>query len=129
MRLRRHAGSPEPLLFAYAIRLFSGIEAKIDLKAKVLVRLRRRAGSPEPLLFAYAIRLFSVIEAIIYIYIFFLIQFYVPFKIFFSSYETGQSVGGAKPEYPGKTTLHTRKQNLACPTCEFCPEQGANSQR
>ena len=78
MRLCRHAGSPEPLLFAYAIRLFSGIEAKIDLKAKVLVRLRRRAGSPEPLLFAYAIRLFSGIEA----KIFFLIQFYVPFKIF-----------------------------------------------
>ena len=102
MRLRRRAGSPEPFLFAYAIRLFSGIEAKINLKAKVLVRLRRRAGSPEPLLFAYAIRLFSGIEA--KIFYFFLIQFYVPFKIFFSSYETGQSVGGAKPEYPGKTT-------------------------
>ena len=29
-------------------------------------------------------------------FFFFFIQFYVPFKIIFSSYETGQLVGGAK---------------------------------
>ena len=34
---------------------------------------------------------------------FFLIQFNVPFKII-SLIETSQSVGGAKREYPGKTT-------------------------
>ena len=34
---------------------------------------------------------------------FFLIQFYVPFKII-SLIETSQSIGGAKWEYPGKTT-------------------------
>ena len=37
---------------------------------------------------------------------FFLIQFNVPFKII-SVIETSQSIGGAKREYPGKTTLHT----------------------
>ena len=35
--------------------------------------------------------------------IFFLIQFNVPFKII-SLIETSQSIGGAKREYPGKTT-------------------------
>ena len=34
---------------------------------------------------------------------FFLIQFNVPFKII-SLIETSQSIGGAKQEYPGKTT-------------------------
>ena len=34
---------------------------------------------------------------------FFLIQFNVPFKII-SLIETSQSIGGAKREYPGKTT-------------------------
>ena len=35
--------------------------------------------------------------------IFFLIQFNVPFKIILLI-ETSQSIGGAKREYPGKTT-------------------------
>ena len=35
--------------------------------------------------------------------IFFIIQFNVPFKII-SFIETSQSIGGAKQEYPGKTT-------------------------
>ena len=35
--------------------------------------------------------------------LFFLIQFNVPFKII-SLIETSQSIGGAKREYPGKTT-------------------------
>ena len=34
---------------------------------------------------------------------FFIIQFNVPFKII-SLTETSQSIGGAKREYPGKTT-------------------------
>ena len=41
-----------------------------------------------------------------------------PFQYYFSSYETGQLVGGAKTgEPPRKNTWHTRKQNLACLTC------------
>ena len=48
-------------------------------------------------------------------FLFFLIQFNVPFKII-SLRETSQSVGGAKREYPRKTIWHTRKQNLACLT-------------
>ena len=36
-------------------------------------------------------------------FLFFLIQFNVPFKII-SLIETSQSIGGAKREYPGKTT-------------------------
>ena len=35
--------------------------------------------------------------------VFFFIQFNVPFKII-SLIETSQSIGGAKREYPGKTT-------------------------
>ena len=50
---------------------------------------------------------------------FFLIQFNVPFKIN-SLIETSQSIGWVKREYPGKTTWHTRKQNLACLTCGQC---------
>ena len=42
----------------------------------------------------------------------FFIQFNVPFKII-SLIETSQSIGGANREYPGKTTRHTRKQNLS----------------
>ena len=42
--------------------------------------------------------------------------FNVPFKII-SLIETSRSIGGAKREYPGKTTWHTRKQNLSCLTC------------
>ena len=38
-----------------------------------------------------------------YLFFFFLIQFNVPFKII-SLIETSQSIGGAKQEYPGKTT-------------------------
>ena len=37
------------------------------------------------------------------IHFYFLIQFNVPFKII-SLIETSQSIGGAKREYPGKTT-------------------------
>ena len=41
-----------------------------------------------------------------------------PFQDYFSSYETGQSVGGRKREIPEKkNTWHTRKQKLACLTC------------
>ena len=44
-----------------------------------------------------------------------------PFQDYFSSYETGQSVGGAKTgEPPRKTTWHARKQNLACLTSAIC---------
>ena len=43
-----------------------------------------------------------------------------PFQDYFSSYETGQSVGGRKRENPEKNTWHTRKQNLACLTCGQC---------
>ena len=49
----------------------------------------------------------------------FFIQFNVPFKII-SLLETSQTLGGAKREYPGKTTWHTRKQNLSCLTCGQC---------
>ena len=37
------------------------------------------------------------------LFFFFFIQFNVPFKII-SLIETSQSIGGAKQEYPGKTT-------------------------
>ena len=51
------------------------------------------------------------------IYIFFNLVL-CPFRDYFSSYETGQSIGGAKTgEPPRKTTWHTRKQNLACLPC------------
>ena len=40
-----------------------------------------------------------------------------PFQDYFSSYETGLSVGGRKREFPEKNTWHTRKQKLACLTC------------
>ena len=53
---------------------------------------------------------------------FFLIQFNVPFKII-SLIETSQSIGGAKREYPGKTTCHTRKQSLSS---HMWPVQGSN---
>ena len=39
----------------------------------------------------------------LYSFFFFLIQFNVPFKII-SLIETSKSIGGAKREYPGKTT-------------------------
>ena len=53
------------------------------------------------------------------LFFFFLIQFNVPFKII-SLIETSQSIGAAKREYPGKTTWHTRKQNLSCLICGQC---------
>ena len=41
-----------------------------------------------------------------------------PFQVYFSSYETGQSEGGAKTgEAREKQTWHTRKQNFACLRC------------
>ena len=40
-----------------------------------------------------------------------------PFQDYFSSYETGQSVGGQKRENHEKNPRHTRKQNWACLTC------------
>ena len=43
------------------------------------------------------------IPAPFFFFFFFFIQFNVPFKII-SLIETSQSVGGAKREYPGKTT-------------------------
>ena len=46
------------------------------------------------------------------------ILFCVPFQDYFSSYETGQSVGGEKMgESPRETN---RKQNFACLTCALC---------
>ena len=42
-------------------------------------------------------------------FIFFFIQFKRPFQDYFTHIERSQSVGGAKLEYPGKTTWHTRK--------------------
>ena len=57
--------------------------------------------------------------ALNFILITFFIHFNVPFKII-PLIETSQSIGGAKREYPGKTTWHTRKQNLSCLTCGQC---------
>ena len=54
----------------------------------------------------------------------FLIQFYRPIQDYLTHIETSQLVGGAKREYPGKTTWHTRKQNLACLTCGQCGHSG-----
>ena len=58
---------------------------------------------------------------------FFLIQFDVPFQDFFSSYETGQSVGGAK-------TGESEKNHLTHPQAELglshmWPERGSNPHR
>ena len=43
-----------------------------------------------------------------------------PFEDYFSSYETGQSVGGAKTGEPWLI----RKQNLTCPVREYAGYQG-----
>ena len=43
------------------------------------------------------------IVVLFFYFVFVFIQFYVPFKII-SLIETSQSIGGAKREYPGKTT-------------------------
>ena len=54
------------------------------------------------------------------------ISFYLnlrPFQDHLTHIETSQSVGGAKRYCPRKTTWHTRKQNLACPTCDECGAQ------
>ena len=48
-----------------------------------------------------------------FFFFFFLNSVLRPFQDFFSSYETGQSVGGRKQNQE-KTTRHTRKENLAC---------------
>ena len=49
-------------------------------------------------------KLSSIQKSIMFIILlYFFIQFNVPFKII-SFIETSQSVGGAKREYPGKTT-------------------------
>ena len=45
----------------------------------------------------------KIIPSPFFFFFFFLIQFNVPFKII-SLIETSQSIGGAKREYPGKTT-------------------------
>ena len=66
-----------------------------------------------------AIVRWALIGPLVLLWFCFFIQFNVPFKII-SLIETSQSVGGAKREYPGKTTWHTRKQNLACLTCGQC---------
>ena len=50
----------------------------------------------------------------------FFIQFNVPFKDYFSSYETGQTVVGVKTEPQEKNTRHSCKKNLACLTCALC---------
>ena len=44
-----------------------------------------------------------VLSFVVFLLLFFFIQFNVPFKII-SLIETSQSKGGAKREYPGKTT-------------------------
>ena len=62
----------------------------------------------------------TIVQPTCKVNILFLIQFYILFNIF-SSYETGQSVGGRRRENPEKkNTWHTRKQNLACLTCGQC---------
>ena len=45
----------------------------------------------------------SILVSLYSFFFLFLIQFNVPFKII-SLIETSQSIGGAKQEYPGKTT-------------------------
>ena len=58
---------------------------------------------------------------ILHIFFFFFDSVKRSFQNYFSSYETGQSVGGAKMgEPPQKNNWHTRKQNLACLTCAPC---------
>ena len=61
----------------------------------------------------------QTLRSFFFLFFFFFVQFNVPSKII-SLIETSQSIGGAKREYPGKTTGHTRKQNLACLTCGQC---------
>ena len=55
------------------------------------------------------------------IIIFFLIQFYVPFKLFHSYRDESISRWGENRSTREKTTWHTRKQNMACLTYEFVP--------
>ena len=50
--------------------------------------------------------MFYFVCVCVFFFCFFLIQFNVPFKII-SLIETSQSIGGAKREYPGKTTTDT----------------------
>ena len=49
--------------------------------------------------------------------LFFFIQFNVPFKIFSAHLRRANQRLGENGRTPRKTTLHTRKQNLACLTC------------
>ena len=64
-----------------------------------------------------------------FFFFFFLIQFYVPFKLFHSYRDESIGRWGENRSTRGKTTWHTRKQNLACPTCDSCLVRGANPQR
>ena len=50
-------------------------------------------------------------------FFFFLIQFYVPFKIISAHMRRANQKVGENGRTPRKTTWHTRKQNLACLTC------------
>ena len=60
---------------------------------------------------------------LILVYFFFFIFFYFfsfslcPFQDYFSSYETGQSVGGAKTGGPGEKPPDTPASRTACLTC------------
>ena len=74
-------------------------------------------------------RYFPNILYIFFFFFFFFIQFYVPFKLFHSYRDESIGRWGENRSTRGKTTWHTRKQNLACPTCDSCPERGANPQR
>ena len=64
-----------------------------------------------------------------FIYLFFFIQFNVPFQDYFSSYETSQSVGGAPGV--GRKRENPEKNHLTHPQAELglshmWPERGSN---
>ena len=55
------------------------------------------------------------------LYAFFFNSVLRPFEDYFTNIEVSQSVGAAKMGVPRrKTTWHTGKQKVACPTCDPC---------
>ena len=69
----------------------------------------------------------GVIPVLFFFFFFFFFNSVLrPSQDYFSSYETGQSVGGRKRETPRKTTGHTRKQKVPyCLGCEYATEEYA----
>ena len=69
--------------------------------SKIMIRYKRMGYNFNVMRQSVCCQFNPITVYLLFIYIF--IQFHVPFKII-SLIETNQSIGGAKREYPGKTT-------------------------